>query len=273
MRHVDPFQRHRQRVLAATASGVAASIGYSVAGARLAANDAGPPSAAGTEYRRQLAQLLHDRQRLKQIQSRQTKIELKRELIPAYDAWVEGVLEATENGQPGVQDDVLVTMMIWRIDVGDYAAALPLIAYCLKWGLQLPGHFKRTLAAFAVEEIAEAAVRALAPSAERPSTDLVKATTEALAGIERLTHDSDMPDEVRATLHKAIAMAILAGGEEDGPDRRLRESQALKRYQLALDLDPRSGVKGDIGRLQRSLNKEPPSGSADASSDAAAAEG
>lgn len=270
MRHVDPFQQHRQRVLAATSSGVAASIGYPVAGARLAANDAGPPSAAGTEYRRQLAQLLHDRQRLKQIQSRQTKIELKRELIPAYDAWIDGVLEATTDGQPGAQDEILVTMMIWRIDIGDYAAALPLIAYSLKWGLQMPAHFKRTLAAFAVEEIALAAVRVLAPSAEPPALDQVKAMTEALAGIERLTHDCDMPDEIRAHLHKAIAMAILAGGEEDGPDRRVRESQALKRFQLALDLDPRSGVKGDIGRLQRSLNKEPPPGPADASADAAA---
>lgn len=274
MSRVDPFQRHRQRVLAATASGVAASIGYPVAGGRRAANDAGPPGQVGTEYQRMQVQLLHDRQRLKQIQSRTAKIELKRELLPAYDAWIEGVLEASKaQGVTGVQDEVLITVMIWRIDVGDYAAAMPLIAYALRWGLVLPGHFKRTLATFAVEEIADAALQLLAPTAEKPAEDQVKALIEVLAEIEDLTADSDMPDEVRASLHKAIGMAILAGGEEEAQDRRLREAQTLKRYQRALELDPRAGLKTDVTRLMRSLNKEPPPAPADASADAAAAEG
>ncbi|MNY19937.1 hypothetical protein D3C86_1533940 [compost metagenome] len=68
-------------------------------------------------------------------------------------------------------------------------------------------------------------------------------------------------------------MAILAGGEEEAQDRRLREAQTLKRYQRALELDPRVGLKTDVTRLMRSLNKEPPPASADASTDAAAAEG
>lgn len=267
MQRKDPFQQHRQRVLAATASGIAASVGYPVAGARRAANDSGPPTQAGSAYRNMQLQLLHDRQRLKQIQSRTSKIELKRELLPSYAAWVEGVLSAGVDGAAGVQDDVLVTVMIWHLDVGDYAAAMPLIAYCLKWGLLLPAHFKRTLPTFAVEQVATSALHLLATASEKPEPAQVVAITHALAVIERLTADCDMPDEVRASLHKAIALAILAGGDEEDPDRRMRETQALKRYQTAFDLDPRSGVKGDIGRLQRSLNKEPPVDPA-ASSDA-----
>lgn len=258
MQRKDPFQQHRQRILALTASGIAAASGYPVAGARRAANDSGPPQQGGSPYRNMQLQLLHDRQRLKQIQSRTSKIELKRELLPSYESWVQGVLDAAANGATGVQDDVLVRVMMWHLDVGDFAAAMPLIAYCLQWGLQLPADFKRTLPTFAVEEVATSALHLLAAASEKPEPSQVNAITQALAGIERLTVDCDMPDEVRASLHKAIAMAILAGGDEEDPDRRMRETQALKRYQTAFDLDPRSGVKGDIGRLQRSLNKEPP---------------
>ena len=73
--------------------------------------------AGRTVYEQQLAQLLQDRLRLKQVQSTQAKAELKRQLLGVYADYVSGVLK----GGNGAQDEVLVTVMIWRIDAGEFA--------------------------------------------------------------------------------------------------------------------------------------------------------
>ncbi|STH42997.1 small terminase subunit [Escherichia coli] len=48
------------------------------------------------------------------------------ELLPKYAAWAEGVLAAGG----AQQDDVLMYVMLWRIDAGDYAGALEIGASC-----------------------------------------------------------------------------------------------------------------------------------------------
>ncbi|CAC9221882.1 Phage small terminase subunit [Pseudomonas aeruginosa] len=87
-----------------------------------------------TSYELMLAKLQQDQLRLKQVQSQQNKAKVKAELLPDYAPYVEGVLAA---GQ-GAQDDVLVTIMVWRFDAEDYAGGLDIAEYVLRHNLQTP---------------------------------------------------------------------------------------------------------------------------------------
>src|SRR5690625_1567311 len=74
----------------------------------------------GDAYEIMKATLIEDRRRLHDVHSVERKVELKRELLPQYQEYVEGVLEA---GQ-GAQDDVLATLMVWHLDVGNLQQAV-----------------------------------------------------------------------------------------------------------------------------------------------------
>ncbi|WP_018606790.1 phage terminase small subunit [Uliginosibacterium gangwonense] len=197
-----------------------------------------------TGYELMLAKLDEDRRRLHQIQSTQRKIAVKRELLPEYAAWVEGVLA----GKSGVQDDVFMMVMLWQIDVADFASALTLARYALAHKLVMPERFKRSTACLIAEEMAETTLRA-------STVDQAK-YAECLADCMALTASEDMPDEVRATLHKAAAYAMLAQ-KKVTPDR-LR--QCLAWLQRALQLYERVGVKKDIERIERELKNLDASG-------------
>jgi tetratricopeptide (TPR) repeat protein len=183
-------------------------------------------------YELQLARLDADRRRLKQVQSIERKIKIKEEILPEYDAWISGVLAADRGGQ----DDIVVTVMVWRIDVGDYAGALNIAAYVLKHNLVLPDHYKRTPGCLVAEEIADAALRVFA-AGDKFSLDVLTATLA-------VTRETDMPDEVRAKLIKAEGLALEA---DDDLER------ALASYQAALSLHDKVGVKKDIERVQRAI--------------------
>jgi len=187
----------------------------------------GQPSAYETA-RMQLAQ--HQRQ-LKDIQSVERKIELKRQILADYAPYVDGVLAAA----PGTDDDVLATIMIWRIDAGDYPGGLLLAEYILTHGLPLPERHRRTPATLVTEEIAEASLR-----------DTEAVDTDTLEQVAALVDDHDMPDEVRAKLHKALGIRYLV---EDQLEAALRE---LKR---ALELHEGSGVKKKIEEVERAMRK------------------
>jgi hypothetical protein len=207
------------------------------------------PSPASRAAMEMKLQLIDHKQSLKAIQSRETKIELKRQLLPLYDGWISGLLLAA--GAPGSQEaaDVVATVMIWRIDVGDYAGALPLIAYVLRHRVPMPAHINRTAGTFVTEEIADAALAAFATA----PTDQIGSPfpVAVLAELEDLVADEDMHDEVKAKLQKAIGKALAADGEET----EVRQQETLRRYLRALELDPRAGVKKDVERLQSSLKK------------------
>lgn len=201
--------------------------------ASAATPDASAPPAHANAYELMLAQLAEDRRRLKAIQSVERKIELKRELLPRYTAWVDGILA----GGQGSQDDVLMTVLVWHIDVGDFDRALQIAEYALAHGLTLPDQYKRDVATLVAEEIAEQAMTTLA--AGQPFT------VEHLQAAAALTSASDMPDEVRAKLHKALGLCLA----DTVP------AQALDHFHRALALHERVGVKKDIERLERELKK------------------
>ena len=212
---VSPARAHFQRV---TASLTAASAphGGSLAGA--------------SRYELMLAKLATDRARLHIVKSNERKAAVKRELLPEYEDYVTGSLE----GGRGAQDDVLTTIMLWRIDAGDYTGALPIAEYALTHRLTLPDEFSRSTATVVAEEFAEQAIIAL--RAGQPFD------VEQLKHVADLTEPHDMPDQVRAKLYKAIGLTV-----QDKPD------VALLYLNRALKLHDRSGVKQDIDRLQKQL--------------------
>lgn len=209
-----PAQRHRERIHAEQAQANAAA--------------SGSPVARGSAYDLMRAKLAEDQRKLKSIQSLEQKIALKARLLPEYAPWIEGVLAADKP----TQDDVFGTTMVWHIDTGDIEGALIMAAHMLKHSLKLPEQYQRDLATLVVEEIADRAQHA-------PDT----VTAEQLLQTGALTDALDMPDEVRAKLHKATGLAL----------RECAPAQALEHMQRALQLNPRIGLKAEIGKLEKQL--------------------
>lgn len=217
-----PAQRHFQRVTAARAAAQAAADG--------------PKIMAGNAYELMLAQLDTDRRRLKSIQSVERKIDAKREMLPTYEAYVQGVLDAAS----GVQDDVLMSVLVWRIDVGDLPGAIKIAGYALDHQLALPDQYQRTLGCLLAEEFADGALKAIKTGG---TVDV-----PALQTIASLTQDQDMPDEVRAKLLKAIGLGL----EATDP------AQAHDYLQQALAKHEGVGVKKDMERITRTLKNLAP---------------
>lgn len=210
--------------------------------AEAAASEHGGMTMEGyTAYELQLAQLGNDKARLKGIQSIENKIELKRKLLPEYDAYIEGVLSA---GQ-GAQDDVLTTLMTWRIDVGDYTGALDIAAYVLQYNLQMPDRFERTTGCVIAEEIAEAAKKA--HSAGQPF-DLA-----VLQRTAELTAEQDMPDEARAKLYLGLGRATLEGLSDDNPGKPGQLQEGIDLLARAIELHAHCGGKTEKARAEKLL--------------------
>jgi tetratricopeptide (TPR) repeat protein len=217
-----PAQRHYERVSAARAAASAAP-GESLAGANA--------------YELMLVKLSTDRRRLKSIASIQAKIQVKRdELLPEYLEYVSGAL----SGGRGAQDDVLTTVMIWRVDAGDFAGALEIARYALAHRMTLPDQYDRPLATAIAEEFAEAALASFKKGAM-----FIRVDGAQLEEIAQLTASADMHDQVRAKLHKALGLTA----ERDG-----NMPAALEHLRRALELDARAGVKQDIARLEKAGN-------------------
>lgn len=214
-----PARKHYQRISAETSQG---------------AESDSPRDANG--YELMLYKLAQDKRRLHDIQSMETRAEVKRELLPEYEPWIEGVLK----GEQGVQDDVLMTVMVWRIDAGNYLGALHIARYALKHKLAMPDQYKRTTATIVAEEIADAAIKAHDSGGAF--------NVEPLIIADEITTAEDMPDEVRAKLLKAIGY-----GYSSNPDDRTMVKRALEFFRRAFGLHDKVGVKKDIEKLEREL--------------------
>ena len=194
--------------------------------------DSGP--LIGSAYEMQLAKLYDDKRRLKEIQSIERKIDVKREVLPDYDEWVAGALE----GGRGGQDEVLVTVMIWRIDVGDYDGALRIAHYVITHDLVLPDQYERTVATFLVDEITDAALDEQKNDKRFP--------LQLLLELQSLTATCDMPDQVRSKLYKAIGTELHSQGNL---------VDAKQHYERALELNERAGVKRFIDTINKELEQ------------------
>ena len=229
-------RRHYERVMAEKRAGAVAE----------AAGERAPAAASAYELMR--ARLGNDLRRLREIQSVEKKIELKRDLLPEYDAWVAGVLGA----DTAAEDDIVTHAMIWRIDVGDFAGALPIARHVLKHRLPLPERFDRTAPTLLAEEVAEGALKALA---KNEPFDLA-----VLREVDALVAEEDIFDQVRAKLEKALGLGFALAAESTGSDgpagaQRAALTQARRHLTRALDLDSGCGVKKRIEQIDSRLKK------------------
>lgn len=242
-----PARQRKAYLIAAAAGSVLAQAGV------LRRETAGADNAFEGEAARLLVQLQDDRRRLKLLQSTERKIELKRELLPTYAGWCQGVM-AGGRGERGPLDEIFTTVLVWTIDVGDFIAALPMAEHVLVYDLAMPPQITRTAATFVVEEIAEAAVRAYDAGGDAAAAFPAAVLPMVQDLIETL--DSDIPDPVQAKLHKALGRAIMAGASpDDGDDLKARQAQTLACYLRALELDEKVGVKKDVEKLNRDLGR------------------
>lgn len=201
-----------------------------------AAQQVSGPLRHANGYELMMLKLNEDKRTLKKVRSMEKKAEIKRRLLPDYAPWVNGVLSEGR----GAQDAILMTVMIWRLDAGDITGALAIARYALRFGLVPPDSYKRNSTAYLLaEDVAEAATRAwTAKDAVDPAP--------LLATLE-LTKAEDMPDQVRAKLHKIIGYVLRDAG---------RALEALEHLKRALQLHDRCGVVKDIERLARELRNK-----------------
>lgn len=214
--------------------------------------------AEATEYELLMAALGEDMRRLKSIQSTEGKIAAKREMIDRYSSHVDATLAAAIETGKAVQDELLVNIMIWRLDIGDYPVGLDIAEHVLRFGLRLPERYQRTPATLIAEEVAEAALTAF-----KADKDFVIVPLERAAS---LTADCDMPDVVRAKLLKAHGLCLqrIAEAAEKHPENYPAGAPlgarkvALADFRRALELDRKIGVVKDIERLEAWLKKHSP---------------
>lgn len=133
-----------------------------------------------------------------------------------------------------------MTVMLWRLDAGDITGAIEIARYALRFGLSMPENHSRTTPYMLAEEVALAATRA------RIAGEPVDAAQ--LLYVIGLTAEADMPDEVRARLHKVTGLTLRDAGQPEN---------ALSHLQRALQLDTHAGVRKDIETLTRELNPKP----------------
>jgi len=133
-----------------------------------------------------------------------------------------------------------MTVMLWRLDAGDIAGALDIARYAFQFGLAMPGKHRRTPVYMFTEEVALAAMRAHAVSEP--------VDVRLLLDVLALTESADMPDMVRAKLHKITGLVLRDGGQV---------ADALAHLQRAMRLDCQAGVKKEIERLERELRPKP----------------
>lgn len=195
---------------------------------------------ARTAHEQIMHRLRMDQSALKRVQSDQAKAAMKRQLLPHYEGWIEGTLD----GDSGRQDEVIVTLMVWAIDAGDYALAARIGRYVVTHSLLMPDRFNRTAATVLVDEICDP----ILVQVKADDTTDVTPYLAVLDDVADFTAGSDMPDVVRAKLCKARAFALRNGTTEE-------QTTALALLRQALTLDAGAGVKKEIERLARAVKK------------------
>lgn len=181
-------------------------------------------------YEQMLLQLAEDKRRLKGVQSSASRAALKRDMLPNYASWVAGATSVDSHRQ----DDVVMTVMVWRIDAGDYRGGLDLARYVLRQNWLMP-FGKRNPQTVVAEELADAAQTAWL-TGECFDADLLLETISLTKGL-------DMPDQSAARLHKATGLCLSQHNPTAG----------LYHLNIALQRDNRCGVKKEIQKIERRL--------------------
>ena len=200
----------------------------------------------GEAFELMMMQMRQHRSDLKAIKSIESKIEAKRQLLPLYDAYVDGVMQA----RPGTQDQIIARVMVWSLDAGLYKRGIDIAEYMLAAGLNPPDDYQRNVATILQDEISTAVCDGKLSGDEAMQTIL---------RVMGLTTTADTPDQPKARLCKAAGWALI--GKTSTSDADIAKltpevcAQALPYLQRAIELDKLAGVKKDIERLERRVKK------------------
>ena len=189
-----------------------------------------------------MADLKKDKQILKAIESIQDKQLAKKEMLPRYQAWVDGVLE---NPQPMVHDEVFSTVLLWRIDAGLLDEAVPLAVFAIEHQMANSDEFKRSLVCIIFEQIAARLREGIGILAENLNKLVEMAKCKAAEGF----HKINIPDQVRAKFFKAAGRFYLENTDDKASAKAL--------FELALVYDANCGVKKKIEELAEFLQASP----------------
>ncbi|NQS81481.1 phage terminase small subunit [Pantoea agglomerans] len=226
-----PAQKHFQQVMAARRGEALAEAVSSV---------------ARTAHEQILHQMRMHMTQLSRVKSDQAKAEMKRVMLPDYEGWIDGTLEADS----GRQDEVITRLMVWAVDCADYTLALRIGRYVVRHDMAMHDDFKRNAATFLADEICNP-VLTLAKTDKDADLSACIAPLDELADI---VAEADMPDEVRAKLCKARGLVRRASLDAE------TQGQALNLLREAMSLNASSGVKREIDALSRKLAKLPETG-------------
>ncbi|NKJ02816.1 phage terminase small subunit [Novosphingobium sp. SG707] len=242
---VSAFRRHQMRVRALQSGAAQPDT------APAAAPEHALDTPLGQEYAA-LRVALHDNlHSLSDIASIEARNPVKIEMARTFAPWIEGVLQAGEEGQ-AAQDEILVWNLIWAIDYRDWDYGLRLAAHAIRFNLASPQRYNRTVACFVAEDIAKL------------SLDQQEAVPhEVLCRVLALIEGHDMPDPAKAKLHKALARSFMRRADAFDPaadnapagGKAAYLSEALDHARRAHQLDSSIGVRSDIRSLEKSLRK------------------
>ncbi len=187
-----------------------------------------------TAYQQLLVRLRADKATVKAINGMEDKAAAKADLLPQYQAWVDGVLSGDT---PAQGDKIIPTVLIWQLDCGQLDAALPLAQFAMDNNIETADEFQRDMAELVPEEYAEQIMRG------HPASE---ATLDALTGWVTDKHDDglhryNINDNIRAKVLRAVA--------EQTEERD--STEALRLYRLALQYNPKIGVKKRIAELEK----------------------
>lgn len=212
--------------------------------AKRAAADGSDSMEGHTIHEQLLAQLATHVQQLKNVQSMQRKLDMKKEFAPTYDAYIQAQLAE----EPAKQDPILTQVMIWLADIGEYERAMEIALYAHEYQLDMPQRFNRDVSTWMTDTFADAAIAAeKAGATDGPTLLMLKDISEA-------TVDDDMPDEARAKLHKAMGVAYQALDPDENEGCLV---DALFHLNRALELDRSCGVKKRRDTLAKVVNAPP----------------
>ncbi|MEN4608231.1 phage terminase small subunit [Pantoea agglomerans] len=229
-----PAQKHFQQVMAQR---------------RGAAQAEAVNSVTRTAHEQILHQMRMHMTQLSRVQSDQSRAEMKRTMLPDYEGWIDGTLEADS----GRQDEVITRLMVWAVDCADYALALRIGRYVVRHDMAMHDDFKRNAATFLADEICNPVLTLAKTDKDADLSDYIGPLDE----LADIVAEADMPDEVSAKLCKARGLARRSSLDAE------TQGQALNLLREAMSLNAGSGVKREIDALSRKLAKLPETGTSE----------
>ena len=178
--------------------------------------------------------LQEDLKRLKEIQSRERKVQAKREqLLPKYEEYVNKLMADQKTHQ------IIAWYMVWLFDCGEIDSALALTEYCELHSVPMPERIKRKPSVFAADEVLAWAEREL---------DSDRSPNPYFGRMFACIHNNeiDVPDELRAKYYKLAGLIEF----ERGGELRLAVDHLSKAYELG------ATVKTVLGKAQKQLDKQ-----------------